>query len=536
MAPPERIAERLEEHNHDAAALVSIPSYFGRKREEDELRQRELRFKNILAAMPLPVLIVGDGDELLYANSHANSLFKIEQGSSIAEAELFVNNTSYSEVVNAARGGKRLHSEEHEMQDHAREGFSALVSAHALVLPDGVRGVAVTALDVTDYKRAQASLRQSERLATVGTLTAGVAHEVNNPLAYTIANLERLSEALDGDTPLEEVRELLRRSVDNALDGSHRVRRIVRDLRRLSRPDEADEEEKTEVVELEEVLEKAVLLSEMTWRRRATLVRNLSESAAVLANHSRLVQVFVNMIVNAAHAIEEGAASKNTIIVSTVVRSDQWIEITISDSGRGLTPDQQARVFDPFFTTKAVGEGTGLGLSISKSMIERLGGRISIESKPGEGTTITVLLRKATQEPLVAPPHKHAAEAADLSGLRILLVDDEPALTEVLSDMLVGADVIVESSGRAALETLRSVSVDLVLCDLMMPDVTGIELYQQCSDDVRPRIVFMTGGVYTEDATAFLKSVENPCLEKPIDLAELRAALSQHSTWLAQTR
>jgi PAS domain S-box-containing protein len=514
MAPPHRIHDHLRElYPERAAAGAPIP--FERKSEEDALRRSERRLRSILAATPMPVLITREDGTLLYGNEHAHHVFGLAADHTTQVSALFERDGALDELLRANRDGERILGVEHRMLDAAGEPFSALVSCHGILLPDGESGMVVTALDVTDYKRTEAALRVNERMATVGTLAAGVAHEINNPLSYVIANLERLA----GQARRGEVDPA---AIDRALEGALRVRDIVRDLRSLSRdrPAEVDE-----AVDVEAVLDSAIAMASVEWRHRAEMVRDYAGLPPIRGNGGRIGQVFLNLLVNAAQAIVEGAASTNRITATTRCDGDR-VSVEIADTGAGIAAAELSRIFDPFFTTKGVGEGTGLGLTITRNIVSELGGEIRAESEPGRGTAVTVTL------PASPPPDRAGAdlddEPVDLDNLRILIVDDEEPLTDVLVEMLDECAVTVATSGRAARARLGETCFDVVLCDLMMPDVTGMELYRTVPVEVRDRIIFMTGGAFTSSAASFLDTIDNLCLEKPIELRVLRRAIHSH--------
>jgi len=271
----------------------------------------------------------------------------------------------------------------------------------AAMLHDGkLVGRVVTFLDIAERKRAedalrksQAQLRMADRLATVGTLSAGVAHEINNPLAYTLANLSFVRDALarvPDSLPGVDVAEL-RASAAEASEGAERVRRIVRDMKTLSRMDD----ERIGVVDVEAALDASVNMAIHELRHRAQLVKDYGRVPPVRCNEGRLVQVFLNLVVNAAQAITGNAPDRNEVRLATCVDGHGRVAVEISDTGMGIPEEVLPRIFDPFFTTKPVGVGTGLGLSICHSMIAAMGGEIEVASKVGVGTRFLVVLPAA---------------------------------------------------------------------------------------------------------------------------------------------
>jgi CheY-like chemotaxis protein len=266
-------------------------------------------------------------------------------------------------------------------------------------------------------------------------------------------------------------------------------------------------------------------------------VTRLAPAPLVKAAEFQLGQVFLNLIVNAAHAIPEGAVEQHTITVVSATRPDGAAVVEVTDDGAGIAPEHLLRIFEPFFTTKAVGEGTGLGLSLCHGIVTALGGRIEVESTPGHGSTFRVVLPPAALEP-VEPPAQHRLPFAATpvpTGAHILVVDDEPLVGATIRRVLGGHEVEVLTSGLEALRRLRGPErFDLVLCDLMMPELSGMDLHATLADEapeLARRMVFITGGAFTERARLFLEQVPNARVPKPFSPQELRdvvrAALTQ---------
>jgi PAS domain S-box-containing protein len=273
-------------------------------------------------------------------------------------------------------------------------------SAAAMLHQGKLVGRVVTFLDITERKRSedalrksQAQLRMADRLATVGTLSAGVAHEINNPLAYTLANLSYVRDAvarLPGSLPGVDVAEL-RTSLEEASEGAERVRRIVKDMKTLSRTDD----ERLGAVDVEAALDASVNMAMHELRQRAQVVKDYAGVPLVRCNEGRLVQVFLNLLINAAQAIAGSAPERNEVRLATCVDSHGRVAVEISDTGMGIPEEILPRIFDPFFTTKPVGVGTGLGLSICHSLVSAMGGEIEVASKVGVGTRFLIVLPAA---------------------------------------------------------------------------------------------------------------------------------------------
>ncbi len=253
--------------------------------------------------------------------------------------------------------------------------------------------------EITERKALQSRLLEADRLASLGTLVAGIAHEINNPLSYILANLKFVAEILgapqsaDGLTlPPAEVHEL-RTALEEVELGAERVKRIVKDLRVFARVEHA----KSEPVDLAEVVSASLKLARAEIGDRALVVEELTGCGKVLGDSSRLGQVFVNLLLNAGQAIPDSAPMGRIEIRGQ--REDAVVRVTVTDNGAGIAPENMGRIFQPFFTTKPVGIGTGLGLPICQSIVASLGGRITVESVLGAGTTVTLELI-AADDPL----------------------------------------------------------------------------------------------------------------------------------------
>ncbi len=401
------------------------------------------------------------------------------------------------------------------------------VRLHSAPIQEGGlhRRVCRTAIvDITELRQMQLRLSLSERLATVGTLAAGIAHEINNPLAFLMNSLGLATRAVQAQVPAPA--EALKPLADAQL-GAERIRDIVKDLVTFARPTEAQ----TLRVNVQQVLELSLKMAMVEIRHRARIVRDYAEVPEVVADSDRLGQVFLNLLVNAAQAIPEGEAHRNEIRLRLRV-SEQAVLVQIQDTGEGIRPDILERVFDPFFSTKNVGKGMGLGLAISHSLVAQMGGTITVESQPGRGSTFSVSLPVATasQARPVAPPARQAPAPTPRRG-RILIVDDEPRFGQTLRMTLVpDHEVTYTPSSVQALEWIeQGAQYDAILCDLMMPEVTGRQLYEtlrEHSPELARRVIFMTGGAYTPTSMDFVARMSNPLLTKPFKPADLDALLA----------
>jgi len=387
------------------------------------------------------------------------------------------------------------------------------------------RSIAESEARRNERQNLESRLAFADRMASVGTLTAGVAHELNNPLMYVLSNLHLTREEIDGDGDAGWM-ERARQQLDEAIEGAKRMQHIVRDLKTFAR---ADDDQRSNV-DLRGVIESSINMCWNEIRHRATLVRDLKNVPFVDANESRLGQVFLNLLVNALQALPDRPIDENRITVRTRAGEDGWVVAEVIDNGSGIEADRANRVFEPFFTTKSVSEGTGLGLAICRNIVQAAGGSIEFRTIPREGTTFTVRLPGSTRA-YASPPAQRPTTPERSGRAKVVVIDDEPLVGRSIRRALRGHDVEVYSSGREAIDRLRSGEpFDIVFCDLMMPEVSGIEVYNQVATvvpDLGSRFVFMTGGAFTAPAREFLETTPLLCLEKPFELRQVRELVAE---------
>ncbi|MFL5352000.1 ATP-binding protein [Archangium sp.] len=387
--------------------------------------------------------------------------------------------------------------------------------------------------DVTERKQMHARLLLADRMASVGTLAAGVAHEINNPLAYVLANLGYAHEELAHQVECGPAQpdaapgrlKTIRDALGEARQGADRVRTIVGDLKTFSR----EAQDPIRPVDVKRVLDSTLNLASGEIRHRARLVKQYGEDVPpVRGNDSRLGQVFLNLLVNAAQAIpSDGDADHHEIRVTTRMAGPGKVAVEVSDTGAGIAPELMGRIFDPFFTTKPPGVGTGLGLSICHNLITAMGGEMHVHSDLGKGTTFQVLLPAAlTPE----EPVREASVPAVTGGPRgrVLVIDDEPMLCSAVERILrPHHDVVFTTLAAEVLPRLEAGEhFDLILCDLMMPRMNGMDFHaalHRLRPELTGRVIFLTGGAFTAQARTFLERVPNRRVEKPFDARALLA-------------
>jgi signal transduction histidine kinase/CheY-like chemotaxis protein len=373
----------------------------------------------------------------------------------------------------------------------------------------------------------QARVVRTERAASMGSLAAGMAHEINNPLTYVIGNLELLktylANQLEANPP--RVRSEIDAMLSEAIEGSYRVAGLVRDLKTFSHINE----EETGAVNLAQVIDRASKMVAHEIKHRAQLEIECPESIEVLGNPGRVLQVVINLLSNAAHSVEPGSAKDNRIRVSAK-NSEGRVLLRIADTGSGIGPDLRERIFEPFFTTKAVGFGTGMGLSITRNVLHSMGGEINLEYSSPDGTAFVVALPPS--ENLRGKGARDLVPGQALSAskpeLKLLIVDDEEQVLSYLAASLPHHRTEIESDGRRAIRMAAEGDFDVILCDLMMPQVTGMEIYaalQEINPSVANRLIFMTGGAFVQEAVDFLTGFSGRWVEKPIELAELESRI-----------
>lgn len=398
-----------------------------------------------------------------------------------------------------------------------------------------LRDVAVRA----EARKLQEQLIISDRMVSMGTLAAGVAHEINNPLAALIANLDMVAEEISGPAENDSAPEVTRDAragaeslasviagpVEDAREAARRIRNIAGDLKVFSRASD----ERSDAVDLRHVIESSLRMAMNEIRHRARVTQQHDDLPDVAGNESRLGQVFLNLLINAAQAIPEGMADRNEIKITTSYDGNGRVMAEVSDTGSGMPESIVTRIFDPFFTTKPVGVGTGLGLAICHRIVTSMGGEITVESKVGEGSVFRVYLPPAAGHRRRITPRSSPAIASRKG--RVLVIDDEPMLRGVIRRMLASEHTIEETSdaGDALRRMAAGEQFDVILSDLMMPGMTGMQLHAEVAKldpDQAGKIIFMTGGAFTDRAREFLEAVPNPRLDKPFTAQELRGAVN----------
>ncbi|HYK10625.1 MAG TPA: ATP-binding protein [Gemmatimonadales bacterium] len=372
--------------------------------------------------------------------------------------------------------------------------------------------------DTTDRHHLQDQLIQSEKMSAMGQLIAGVAHDLNNPLASVVGFSDFLAEAGEIPPALAEPLQVIRQEAERAAT-------IVRNLLSFARKQEGERQSQSIRPLLESTL--ALLRNQLMALKVEAALEIEPGIPPIGVNANQIKQVFVNLIVNAAQAI---ASTKRPGGGHIWITARRWLDgcsVSIADDGPGIPEDLTQRVFEPFFTTKPEGQGTGLGLSISQGIVKEHGGRITLDSAPNQGATFTVELPGSGLARTSGV--QHMVGAID-EPLRVLVVDDEPHILHYMRATLEawGHSVEVASDGSDAVDRAIAAPFDVIVCDLRMPRLGGREMYEELAEqhpEVADRVIFATGDTVRGDTLAFLESLGRPFLHKPFTLAELRTVL-----------
>jgi two-component system cell cycle sensor histidine kinase/response regulator CckA len=528
-------------HEGEKAIVVIVRDISQRKEAQESLRMADKNLHNIICQMPDGVLIK-DETQVLFANDTLARM--LEYGS----AEELKGKTSLDlvhpdyQAASKERAAKLLaHGGTNPLCKYKMIGKAGkVVEVETVSLSIeyyGKKAVMAVLRDMTLQNRIERQAVNNDKLATLGTLAAGVAHEVNNPLTYVMGNLtflqeqvEEIKNRLEQKGVLDEnCRQLLTEMAEEIADitqGSERIRDIVKGLKSFVR----GSDEKVEKVNLNQVIESAINMTFHVIKKKARLEKDMAvDLPALMVNSGKVQQVFINLLVNAAQAIEGNRPSENKITVRTG-RQDGNLFVEVSDTGKGIPEDILPRIFDPFFTTKPVGEGTGLGLAVCNEIMRHYQGSMEVRSQVGKGTTFTVTLPLDN-----GPCGANTAAAAPLTEKklgRVLVVDDEPGNLDVIAKSLrKDYEVLSALSGVEAMAILekRDGPIDAIVSDINMPEMDGMTLFWTISKvfpGMENKMVFITGGIFAEEVNEFLKSVPNYCLEKPFHQTDLRLAVS----------
>ena len=519
-----RFFEVSNQRTRDGGIVVTRTDISHRKAIEQVLRESEDLIRHVLEAAPIPVAMSRAKDgEIIYESPASAVLFH-------GEAEPKGPNRTLTRYVNQEdrdRYLKLLHEQGFvqgfELQLKGADGtpFWATMSGQ-MIDYKGEQVIVSSHLDLTERRAVEAemarqreALHQSEKLTALGSLLAGVAHELNNPLSVVVGQALLLQETVSDPKIVKRATK-----IGAAADRCARIVRAFLAMARKRPPERAE-------VDINDLITSIVEMLAYSLRTESIelMVDLAADLPSVWGDGDQLNQVFVNLLVNARQALADSSGTRMIAVSSEYDAERARVCVRIADSGPGIADDIRSRIFDPFFTTKEIGVGTGIGLSVSYGIVEAHQGAIQVQSEPGQGATFVVELPAAQAEQIAAAGQSRNGAAA--RSCSILVIDDEPEIAQTMSDIL-GADgheIEVTDSGAAALRLLAERDFDVILCDLRMPDLDGQGLYETLKErkpQILDRIAFVTGDTFGRKAAEFFEQTGLPHLEKPFTPDEVR--------------
>lgn len=524
------VATRDANGRHIARLVGSIGDITQRKRSEAELRASEARFRSITEAHPVPVLItkLQDGN-ILYASPGAEALLGLPHGTLLSHRldRFLTRAVERKEILTAMTSGQEVNMKEVMLTRGDGESLPAALSARRINYQNEAAMV-IGLYDLTERKKAetqiaqqQEALQQSEKMAALGGLLAGVAHELNNPLSVVMGQTTLLMEG--------QAEEKTKNRAEKIFKAADRCSRIVKSFLALARRKPPERKE----LDVNGIIHNSLeLLSYQFRNENVALKLELADPLpAIIGDGDQLTQVFTNLALNAAQAMHNWEGP-HSLTITSAQRDDKVIEIRVIDTGPGIPKDIKTRVFEPFFTTKSGSGGTGVGLSLCLNIIEGHGGRLALEDTPGGGATFRITL------PIAAAQEKQKEEVIADKGpqpdsrLRLLLVDDEVELAQTLADLLepLGHDIDLAANGAIALEKLQKKPFDAIISDLRMPVLDGPGLHAALVRNMpqyQHRIIYVTGDTLSPHVNAFLSETPVPVIEKPYRLVDVQHALAR---------
>lgn len=510
----------------------------------DQLERTHATFRALIEQSPDGIIVHRDG-HIVYANPaqvHMTGYRSADELIGMRTEQLAPpeERREALEIIEAASTGLQT-SARHLRRMLRKDG--SVVEVELIVLSitfEGEPALLASVRDMSERRELIARMMQMDRMITAGTLAAGVGHEINNPLAYLLGNLEFVLENLAdrASTPSGRPSDAeIIKALEAARDGALRIKQVTADLRALSRT----EPRTFAPVDLRRAIESALNMAGHELQHRATVVLELRPTPPVLGDDARLSQMIVNLLINAAHAIDEGEPESNEIRVQCHFDpSADRVRIEIHDTGSGIPQELREHLFDPFVTSKPLSQGTGLGLAICRQIVDSHHGEITFETATGRGTTFRVTL------PAIAAPASSPAPVLPdrPARARVLLIDDDPLLVDVFARVLrTEHEVVTFTCSKQALAHLLAMGVvagtyDVILCDLMMPELSGIELFERVTEqdpNAGSRFLFMTGGAFTPRGHQFVQQHRDRTLHKPIPVRLLRERVGLHCAHAART-
>jgi len=503
-----------------------------RKQAEEAFKASEQRYRELADSLPQTVFEIDEKSNIIFSNREGFQAFGYTQEEldiGLNAFQMFIPEERDSIVENIQRifDGEELGGLEYTALRKNGSTFPVLIYAAAIILenkPVGLRGIII---DITERKQAEEKEKQlqqeldlSSRLATVGEMASGIAHEINNPLTGVLGYSELLMQ--------KDIPENAKRDISLIYEGAQRVADITRRMLTYARQYKPERV----FVSINDIIE-----ATLTMRRYELESSNISLTIQLdpdlphtIGDTGQLQQVFLNIILNA--ELEMIVAHSGGNLLVKTERIDSTIRVSFSDDGPGIPTEDLDKIFNPFFTTREVGKGAGLGLSVSYGIVQQHGGRIYAKNRLGNGAIFFVELPIVTKVEQLTSVDPTAIEPKTASRAKVLVVDDEVLVQQFLTDVLSkeGHEAEVVNNGDDALKKLSNENYDLILLDIKLPGLNGIELYkhlQKKSESLAKKVVFITGDAMSSNTMVFILSTEVPYIMKPFDSEQLKASINR---------
>lgn len=511
--------------------LGAVASFVGlaieRGLSETALRESEERFRVVAQSHPVPVVVVEiAGGTIRYASPPVDDLLGAEKGSVVGTRalDLWANPEDRLDFLSRIEPVGRVDAAEYQFRRRDGSTFPCAVTARRIIY-EGVDCTVGALVDLTQTRRAEAeiarqreALHQSEKMAALGSLLAGVSHELNNPLAIVVGQASLLESGAGDPKTVERARRIAA-----AADRCARIVRTFLAMARRKAPERAP-------VDIGAVIDGTLdLLGYLLRSAGIEVTRDFPpDMPQVMGDADQLSQVVSNLVVNAQQALAERPAPRRLRVCAMPVATGDRIRVEIADNGSGVPPEIRERIFEPFFTTKPEGVGTGVGLSVCRGIVEGHDGTISVGDAPGGGAQFAFELPAGKMPAKAAGQAAGETQAVHAGTRRILVVDDEPGIAATLAEILqdTGAEVDIAHDGRQALALIAQTRYDAVFSDLRMPGMDGPALYREIArrhPRLAARFVFVSGDTLGGSLTGDLAEASIPLVDKPFQPREIRA-------------
>ncbi|MFI0848797.1 PAS domain S-box protein [Mesorhizobium sp. IMUNJ 23232] len=495
------------------------------KRSAERLAESERRFRAVTHHHPVPVVFIDPRNQLIVANPAFREMMGVGAGDEerFLKHRWFATREDYRRINALSRELSRVDGVEAHFRRLDGSVFPASLSWRHVEW-DGQQVIVGSILDLTATKAAEAALArsrealaQSERLNALGSLLAGVSHELNNPLAVVVGQAMVLEELLAGTENADRAARIKR--------AAERCARIVQTFLAMAR----ERPPQRRSVDANDLIRAALDIASYGLRTAGIEVgtRFADGLPPLQVDPDQMHQVLFNLVVNAQQALQDVPEPRRIVVETSLVGSE--IEILLSDNGPGVPPDIRNRIFEPFFTTKPQGVGTGIGLAFSLGVVQAHKGRLDLLDNAGGAH---FRLRLPVEAAAVAQPERGQTQVAKGGvGRTALVVDDEPDVGEMVALFLEteGFTVTTVADGASAKQALATTTFDAVFCDLRMPHTDGPALYEWVRDTVpqaADRFVFVTGDTLGSSAARFLEQAGRPVVEKPFSRETIRQAIA----------